>query len=239
MEITTRWLKGEQRDKIAAAMGLGAGTVSAIISGWKAEIGIPTAETLRQFSTALRRLGVTASQCVLGCRILGLLRKMGIDEEHLESFASQLYQKCRSKDISPQAIVECSQEILSIAEKIPISRIPHYVEKMIVEKHDLEKELGILRRDQASAKKEHEEALKNCRLTIRNINEFIGLKEMLSKSGLSFGNLPEINKLARVLNNVKYCSYEPSTITAKLSAIDNFQERQLKLQENVVIEEKN
>jgi len=236
MEITTRWLKGEQRDKIAAAMGLGARTVSAIISEWRAEIGIPTAETLRLFSTALRRLGVTALQCVLGCRILGLLRKMGIDEEHLESFASQLYQKCRSKDISPQAIVECSQEILSIAEKIPISRIPHYVEKM---KQDLEKELGNLRRDQASAKKEHEEALKNCRLTIRNINEFIGLKEMLSKSGLSFDNLPEINKLARVLNNVKYCSYEPSTITAKLSAIDNFQERQLKLQENVVIEEKN
>ena len=34
MEIITRWLKGEQRDKIAAAMGLGAGTISAIISEW-------------------------------------------------------------------------------------------------------------------------------------------------------------------------------------------------------------
>ena len=110
MEIITRWLKGEQRDKIASAMGLGAGTISAIISEWKAEIGIPNANTLRQFSTELRRLGITASQCVLGCRILGVLRKLRVDEENLESFVSQVYQKCQSRSITPEAIVECSQE---------------------------------------------------------------------------------------------------------------------------------
>jgi hypothetical protein len=59
---------------------------------------------------------------------------------------------------------------------------------------------------------------------------------MLSKSELSFDNLHEINKLARVLYNVKECSYEPRTITTKLSAIDNLEERQLKLQEDVATE---
>jgi len=196
MEIITRWLKGEQRDKIASAMGLGAGTISAIISEWKAEIGIPNANTLRQFSTELRRLGITASQCVLGCRILGVLRKLRVDEENLESFASQVYQKCQSRSITPEAIVECSEEVLSMAEKTPISRIPQIVQTMIVEKQELEQELQILRRDQAIAKKEREEALKNSQITIRNINEFIGLKNMLSKSELSFDNLPEIKKLA-------------------------------------------
>ena len=236
MEIITRWLKGEQRDKIASAMGLGAGTISAIISEWKAEIGIPNANTLRQFSTELRRLGITASQCVLGCKILGVLRKLRVDEENLESFVSQVYQKCQSRSITPEAIVECSQEVLSMAEATPISRIPQIVQTMIVEKQELEQELQILRRDQAIAKKEREEALKNSQITIRNINEFIGLKNMLSKSELSFDNLPEINKLARVLYNVKECSYEPRTITTKLSTIDNLEERQLKLQENVAIE---
>ncbi|MPZ05845.1 MAG: hypothetical protein GEU26_05400 [Nitrososphaeraceae archaeon] len=237
IEIITRWLKGEQRDKISAAMGLGAGTISAIISEWKAEIGIPNADTLRQFSTELRRLGITASQCVLGCRILGVLRKLRVDEENLESFVSQVYQRCQSKSITPQAIVDCSQEILSMAEKTPISRIPQIVQTMIVEKQKLEQELSILRRDQATAKKEREEALKNSKIAISNINEFIGLKDMLSKSGLSFDNLPEINKLARVLYNVKECLYEPRTITTKLSAIDNLQERQLELQDKVVVEE--
>jgi hypothetical protein len=59
---------------------------------------------------------------------------------------------------------------------------------------------------------------------------------MLSKSGLSFDNFPEINKMAKVLHNVKQCSYDPRTITTKLSAIDNLQDRQLKLQEKVAIE---
>ena len=108
---------------------------------------------------------------------------------------------------------------------------------MIVEKQELEQELRKLRRDQAIAKKEREEALKNSQITIRNINEYLGLKNMLSKSELSFDNLPEINKLARVLYNVKECSYEPRTIMTKLSAIDNLQKRQLKLQENVAMEE--
>ena len=218
-------------------MELGAGTVSAIISEWKAEIGIPTADSLRHFSTELRRLGVTASQCVLGCRILGVLGKIGIDEENFESFASQVYQRCQSKDVTAQAIVECSQEILHLAEKIPISRIPQYV-KMIVEKQDLEQELRILRNDQATAKKEREEALKNSQITNQNIDEFIGLKSMLTNSGLSLGGFSELHKLARVFGNVRDCSYEPGTITTKLSAIDNLQDRQMRLQENVATEEK-
>ena len=45
-EAIEKWLSGEQRDKIASDMSMGAGTVSNIISEWKEEIGIPTADTL-------------------------------------------------------------------------------------------------------------------------------------------------------------------------------------------------
>jgi hypothetical protein len=112
------------RDKVAPAVGLGAGTISAIIADWRAEIGIPTADTLRQFSTELRKLRITASQCVLGCRILGMLRKLRVDEENLESFVYDVYQRCLSKNITSEAIVECLKEILPMTEKSPISRIP-------------------------------------------------------------------------------------------------------------------
>lgn len=108
---------------------------------------------------------------------------------------------------------------------------------MTDERQKLEQELKILRRDQGIAKKEQEETLKKSQITIRTINEFISLKDMLSKPGLSFDNLPEIDMIAKVLNNVKGCSYEPMTIATKLSAIDNLQKKQLKLQEDVAIEE--
>ncbi|MGH9977534.1 MAG: hypothetical protein ACRD8Z_17125 [Nitrososphaeraceae archaeon] len=139
----------------------------------------------------------------------GVLRKLGVDDENLESFVSQVYQRSQSKGITPQAIVECSQQILTMADKIPITRIPQHIQTMIEEKQELEQELKILRNDVATAKEEREEALKKSQTTIRNISEFVGLKEMLSKSGLSIDNFAEINKMAKVLYNVKKCSYEP------------------------------
>jgi hypothetical protein len=164
-------------------------------------------------------------------------RKLRVDEENLESFVYDEYQRCLSKNITSEAIVECLKEIFPMTEKSPISRIPQIVQTMTDERQKLEQELKILRRDQGIAKKEQEEALKKSQITIRTINEFISLKDMLSKLGLSFDNLPEIDMIAKVLNNVKGCSYEPRTIATKLSAIDNLQERQLKLQEDVAIEE--
>ena len=72
--------QGRARDRIAANLGLGAGTVSAMVSEWKSQIGIPEADALRQFSTDLRRAGITTSQCALGCRMHGVLRKIGVDD---------------------------------------------------------------------------------------------------------------------------------------------------------------
>ena len=46
-EIISRWLNGEQRDKIATSLNLGAGTISGIVADWKDEIGIPNADALR------------------------------------------------------------------------------------------------------------------------------------------------------------------------------------------------
>ena len=50
-EVIRKWLSGEQRDKIASDMSMGAGTVTNIISEWKEQIGIPTADTLRDIAT--------------------------------------------------------------------------------------------------------------------------------------------------------------------------------------------
>jgi hypothetical protein len=49
-----------------------------------------------------------------------------------------MYQRCQNKGITPQEVVDGSKEILRIAEKIPISRIPEHVQTMIVEKQNLE-----------------------------------------------------------------------------------------------------
>ena len=77
--------------------------------------------------------------------------------------------------------MECSQEILSMAENTPITRIPQHIQTMIEEKQELVQELRILRRDVASAKKEREDALKNNQTSVRKIREFVSLEDKLSK----------------------------------------------------------
>jgi hypothetical protein len=54
-EVIRKWLSGEQRDKIASDIPMGAGTVTNIISEWKQEISTPTADTLRDLATELKK----------------------------------------------------------------------------------------------------------------------------------------------------------------------------------------
>jgi hypothetical protein len=86
-EVIRKWLSGEQRDKIASDISMGAGTVTNIISEWKEEIGIPTADTLRVLATEFKRLNINASQCAKGYRLLNIINKLGAqEEENIESF---------------------------------------------------------------------------------------------------------------------------------------------------------
>jgi hypothetical protein len=58
--VIQEWLNGEQRDKIAGDNGLGAGSVTNIVNEWRAALGSPTAD-------ALRDLAVTWYYCSSMC----------------------------------------------------------------------------------------------------------------------------------------------------------------------------
>lgn len=86
-EVIRKWLSGEQRDKIASDISMGAGTVTNIISEWKEEIGIPTADGLRVLATELKRSNINASQCAKGYRFLNIINKLGAQEEENRVFS--------------------------------------------------------------------------------------------------------------------------------------------------------
>jgi hypothetical protein len=71
--VIQAWLNGEQRDKIAGDNGLSAGSVTNIINEWRAALGFPTADALRELAVTLRRLGISAAQCALGFRVATLM----------------------------------------------------------------------------------------------------------------------------------------------------------------------
>ena len=89
-EIVRFWLIGLQRDRIAANLNIGAGTVSHEISEWKDRMGIPTAEALRDFSILLRTLNVTPLQCADGFRFSNQLKRCGISENEIMPLIASL-----------------------------------------------------------------------------------------------------------------------------------------------------
>ena len=110
-------MSGEQRDKIASDMSMGAGTVTKIISEWKEEIGIPTANTFRELAIELKRLNINALQCAKGYRLLNILSTLGVKEEaNIESFLTQIYNLCVSKNIAPEVIVKIFAQILELVD---------------------------------------------------------------------------------------------------------------------------
>src|SRR5215208_1185616 len=98
--VIRKWLSGKQRDKIASDISMGAGTITNIISQWKKEIGIPTADTLRVLATELKGLNINASQCAKGFKLLNIINSLGAqEEENIESLLTRIYKLCTSKNI--------------------------------------------------------------------------------------------------------------------------------------------
>jgi len=234
--IVHRWLQGDQWDKIASDMQLGTGTVSTIILEWKKNIGIPDADTLRQFATELRRSRINTSECASGYRLFNLIAKLGLDDESLESFVNKVYRQCQECNIAPHEIVETSQQILSIRGSHPISQLPDHIKKQIVEAERLENELKRLREEKTNAQKDRDEALEGSKMTSNAIDDFIRLKRLLDKFGLSFEE-SKIPKLVKVLHELQHNGYEPIMITEKLSSIGSLQTREDELQISITNKE--
>ena len=54
----------EQRDKIAVDNGLSAGSVTNKVNQWRVDLGLPSANALRELGVTLKRVGITPAQCM-------------------------------------------------------------------------------------------------------------------------------------------------------------------------------
>lgn len=136
------WLNGEQRDKIAVDNGIGAGSVTNIVNGWRATLGFPTADTLRELAVTLRRLGISAAQCALGFRVATLMLRIGVKEDSFDSFVLDVYNRCKDIGLSPQNIAFHMANLLEFSDTaLPLSKIPDYIKEKTNEKIKLEQEI--------------------------------------------------------------------------------------------------
>ncbi|HEY7571475.1 MAG TPA: hypothetical protein VH796_08900 [Nitrososphaeraceae archaeon] len=227
------WLQGYQRDSIANELHLGTGTVSSIVLEWRSNIGIPDVGSIRQFATELHGLGLSASECALGCRILEIIKKLGINERDFELFANSVYRYCSERNIPPADIVNISEQISLSNHPVPISQLPEYIQSQSDEANKLKSEVKALKEEIEAAQNEKDRILQNSKLTSEIVEEFAQSKDLLLEYGLS---LKEVHNLAKVIHELDYCKHDAATIINKLSTIEDLEKTECGLQERVFAE---
>ena len=67
--VIQQWLQGIPRNDIAVENGLSSGAVTNIVNEWRRALGFAMADTLRELSVTMQKVGITAAQCALGFRV--------------------------------------------------------------------------------------------------------------------------------------------------------------------------
>jgi hypothetical protein len=215
---------------------LAAGTISNIIRDWRHDLGYPTADALRQFSIDLKRLGMTTTDCAIGFRTVNIIKRLGLaeanEEKGLESFVSNIYNKCKYYGLMPDKLVILAMQILDLLESMPLSQIPNYVEEKSKDKQKLEEEIKNLLGRKSSAQLEYEEALRKKKITIDMLQEFTHMQDTLIEYDLSTEDIPN---LVNALKNAQQLGYDANSIADKISTIESLEEREKELNNNLMM----
>jgi len=123
-----------QIDKIAVDNGLSAGSVTNIVNEWRVDLGLPSANALRELGVTLKRVGITPAQCALGFRTATLMQRIGVNEESFDSFIVDVYNRCKYIGLSPENIAFHLGDLLEFSKIVPLSKIPDYVEEKTLER---------------------------------------------------------------------------------------------------------
>jgi hypothetical protein len=91
-QVVNQWLSGDSRDRIAADIGIGAGTVSNIIDEWKKRVQDSDYESIRELSVFYKKQGITLNVLASCIRLNNYIQSLGsnADESTLESLIANL-----------------------------------------------------------------------------------------------------------------------------------------------------
>jgi hypothetical protein len=198
---------------------IGAGTVTSIISNYKAGLESLDFDSIRQLSVEARQHGLNISELASHARLYNLFIKSGAAEDKIESFID----KVCSNDISPEKMIELVYQLYEISknESIPLDQVSGYIKQKLGEKQKIEEEIH-----QAN------DVFQSKNVAVEAINEHIKLNEELKKHGLSTG---DIDNLLNVLNNAIQCEFDPKIIVRKLRNTRRLEKKHDRLKNSCVV----
>jgi prefoldin subunit 5 len=238
--VIEQWLQGRPRNDIAAQNSLSTGAVTNIVNEWRQSLGFKAANELRGFATTLKNIGITASQCALGFRVATTLSRIGVNEDSIETFALDVYNRCKNIGLSPENISSFIQDLIefSVTNVLPISKISDYLKQKRDEKQSLEQEIkgldtqiSTLKQEKKNCESFRDEALRERNMTISELNWYSSLKEELKKYSIP---VDDISEFARLVNNIRqHSGYDVDKVINEFWSLELLRENYTTLQRNV------
>jgi predicted nucleic acid-binding Zn-ribbon protein len=220
--VIKQWLEGVPRDMIAANNGLSAGAVTNIVNEWREGLEAGVIDDLRELGVTFRKVGITPLQCALGFRTAMLISKLGVREEQIDSFISDLV---RSIDLglSSENISFYIRDLLEFSKTnsdnsnyssniiVPLGQISEFVQHKAEEKKKLEEEIQtlknqikILNEEKSNSEERRNSALHEEYTTDAELKSFSELKQELGDYGLPIYDIPKFAKAVRGLRQNGY-----------------------------------
>jgi hypothetical protein len=219
-----QWFYGDTRAKIASDNNIGEGSVTNIVSDFNRGMVDPELGSIREFAVESRKQGLTLGDLGPRLRLYNYIKKLGADGDQIESFIANCMNGVDS--FPPEKIIDLTNQLFDIAksESIPPAEIPSHINQKLEEKQKLEKQI-----------QEADALLHTKNVDIETINEFIKLKERLSKQNLS---LEDPTRLLSILQTIQQIGYEPQKIVAAFTNIKSLRQKERQLKSNCEILEK-
>jgi len=207
-EVIQLYLYGITTQKIAKKCGTSIGYVSGVIARLKEELGQNDVSAIREFAVAIRKLGISAPQALVGAKIYSVIAKSELDEDKLGELILETIEKAQNQGISLSKLIECSKIISVLQEKsnVSLEDLPMTCQEMLGEKETLEKDIAVLSQQKASAETQTTNALDEKNLTIQKIKEFDSVKTQLEKNDIGINDLQKLVAILKKASDVNYNS---------------------------------
>ena len=104
-------------------------------------------DEIRELAVTLKKVGITPGECATGCRVSMMMNRLGVGNNQLQSFLSDVYKRIVDLGLTPQNITSYIRDLLEFSNTLVFSQIPAYLEQKKLEKGQLEKKAQELKVD--------------------------------------------------------------------------------------------
>jgi len=96
-----------------------------MINDWRLHL----ADELRDLSTTLKKVRISAAQCALGFRTAMVMINLGVKDDDFESFILEVYNRSKDLGLSPEDIASHLKDLVGFSKTVPVSlsEIAHYI----------------------------------------------------------------------------------------------------------------